>query len=337
MSRIKAEFIWIDGHSPTAKLRSKTKVIEGPITCLTDIPQWSFDGSSTGQAQTGDSDCLLRPVYFIKDPVRGDNHILVLNEVFNADGSIQISNNRAHLREISEKYAHHESLFGIEQEFTFFDGSRPLGWPDKGYPALQGGHYCGIGADEVIGRDIVERHLDVCLNADLHISGVNAEVMPAQWEFQVGPLGPLEVSDQLWLARWLLYRVAEDWNISATLYPKPVKGDWNGAGAHTNFSTKAMRAPGGYEVIITACEKLASNHLAHIELYGAHNEERLTGLHETCNINNFRYGVSDRGASVRIPMMTEKNGYGYLEDRRPSANMDPYLVTAALMETVCGD
>lgn len=332
-----AEYIWIDGNKPTSKLRSKTKILEGGVSTLQDIPEWSFDGSSTKQAQGHDSDCLLRPVFFIKDPVREGNNILVLCEVFNADGTVHISNTRAHLREVSEKFKGHEPWFGIEQEYTFFEGpTKPLGWPEHGFPAPQGGYYCGVGSDEVFGRDIVEDHMKACLKVGLKISGINAEVMPAQWEFQIGPLGPVETSDHIWLGRWLLYRIAENYGVSATLYPKPVKGDWNGAGAHTNFSTKEMREPGGIAVIKEACEKLGNRHKEHMAVYGAHNEERLTGLHETCSIHDFRYGVSDRGASIRIPLQTDRQGCGYLEDRRPAANMDPYQVTAILLETVCG-
>lgn len=236
---------------------------------------------------------------------------------------------------VAEKFAGQEAIFGIEQEYTFFDGDRPLGFPIGGFPAAQGGYYCGVGADEIFGREIVEKHLDHCLAAGLSISGINAEVMPGQWEFQVGPVGPLEVSDQLWIARWLLYRTAEDFNVSATLNPKPVKGDWNGAGAHTNFSTKAMRED--YRAIVAACEALGegSKPMDHVKNYGAGIDERLTGLHETAPWNEFSYGVSDRGASVRIPWQVEKDGKGYIEDRRPNANVDPYVVTRLITDTCC--
>ena len=335
MSKVKAEYIWMDGHKPTQKLRSKTKVIEGPVNSIKNLPIWGFDGSSTNQAEGNDSDCMLKPVCTVPDPIRGGEDILVMCEVMNPDGSVHSSNTRAHLRKITEKFSNEEAWFGIEQEYTLFEGRNPLGWPEGGYPAPQGPFYCGVGADEVFGRDIVEDHMQLCLDAGLELSGINAEVMPGQWEYQIGPLGPLDAADQMWISRWLLYRISEDYGISATLHPKPVKGDWNGAGAHTNFSTKSMREEGGMDVIKEACEKLSKKHDEHINVYGAHNDERLTGLHETCSIREFRYGVSDRGASIRIPMQTANDGYGYLEDRRPSANMDPYKVCSILIETTC--
>ena len=336
MSKVKAEYIWMDGHEPTQKLRSKTKVIEGPVNSINDLPLWGFDGSSTNQAQGNDSDCMLKPVFKVLDPIRGGDDILVMCEVMNADGSVHSSNTRAPLRAVAETFYDEEAWFGIEQEYTLFEGRNPLGWPEGGYPAPQGPFYCGVGADEVFGREIVEDHLQFCMDAGLEVSGINAEVMPGQWEYQIGPLGPLDAADQMWISRWLLYRISEEYGVSATLHPKPVKGDWNGAGAHTNFSTKSMREAGGIDVINAACEKLSKKHDEHINVYGAHNEERLTGLHETCSIKEFRYGVSDRGASIRIPMQTSNDGFGYLEDRRPSANMDPYKVCSILIETTCG-
>jgi len=223
--------------------------------------------------------------------------------------------------------------FGIEQEYTFFDGTHPLGWPDNGFPAPQGGYYCGVGADEIFGREIVEAHGDACLEAGLALAGTNAEVMPGQWEFQIGPVSPLEASDHLWIARWLLYRIAEEWDVTVTLDPKPVPGDWNGAGAHTNFSTKAMRE--NYDPCVAAAEALQANHHEHIINYGPGVELRLTGQHETARFDEFTYGVSDRGASVRIPWQVEKDRKGYIEDRRPNANMDPYVVTRLITNTVC--
>jgi glutamine synthetase len=298
---IKAEYIWIDGTEPTPLLRSKTKV----LSQATDLPIWGFDGSSTNQAPGKASDCVLKPVFSCPDPIRGGSHVLVLCEVL------------------------------IEQEYTMFKGSRPLGFPEhNGYPGPQGPYYCGVGADDVYGRPLVEAHLDACLAAGLSLSGINAEVMPGQWEFQVGPLGPLDVSDQLWVCRWLLHRLGEEYGISVTLDPKPVRGDWNGAGAHTNFSTKAMRE--SYDAVVKAAEALGKNADEHVAGYGHGIEDRLTGSHETAHYSEFTYGVSDRGASVRSPWQVAADGKGYIEDRRPNANMDPYEVTRLLVSTCCG-
>lgn len=335
---VKAEYIWIDGVKPTSKLRCKTKVLLDveEVTSLDQLPVWGFDGSSTQQAEGHASDCALKPVNFYTDPIRGWPHILVMTEVCDPHTmEPHSSNTRAPCAAMAEKHAHEECWFGIEQEYTFFDGIKPLGWPDNGFPAPQGGYYCGVGADEVYGRNIVEEHMDACIEAGLAISGINAEVMPAQWEFQIGPVGAPEVGDQIWIARWLLYRIAEDYGISATLAAKPIKGDWNGAGAHTNFSTKAMREDGGIDVITEACEKLGKRAMLHVENYGADIEDRLTGAHETQRWDQFSYGTSDRGASIRIPWNVAVDGKGYLEDRRPNANADPYVVCKLMIESIC--
>lgn len=334
MALIKAEYIWLDGTQPTATMRSKTKIIEGSVRIASDIPGWGFDGSSTQQATGSKSDCLLTPVRVAKDPIRGGDDMLVLCEVMDAQGKPHATNTRAPLREIARQYEDEVPWFGIEQEYTLFQGDRPFGFPEKGYPAAQGPYYCGVGTGRVFGRALVEAHLDACMRAGLTIAGINAEVMPGQWEFQIGPIDPLAVGDEMWLARWILERLGEDRGITVSYAPKPVPGDWNGAGAHTNFSTKAMREEGGMRVIEEACIKLGLKHADHIAVYGAGNEERLTGKHETCSIREFRFGVSDRGASIRIPIFTAQQKKGYLEDRRPAANMDPYRVAAKLMETI---
>ena len=325
----KAEYIWIDGSQPTAKMRSKTKVIaDGEKPGI-----WGFDGSSTQQATGDNSDVVLNPVLVLPDPLRGGDHVLVMTETLLTDMTPHPSNTRAACAAASEKHGSFDTWFGIEQEYTFFDGIKPLGWPDNGFPAPQGGYYCGVGADEVFGREVVEDHMDACMEAGIHISGINAEVMPGQWEFQIGPVGTPRAADELWLARWLLYRIAEEHGISATLDPKPIRGDWNGAGAHTNFSTNAMRE--SYQPCIDAAEALGSNVDEHIANYGDRIEERLTGEHETQRYDQFSYGESDRGASIRIPWQVVKDQKGYIEDRRPNANCDPYVVTHLITDTVC--
>jgi len=338
------EYIWLDGSTPTRKLRSKTKIIpelgaETDIS-VSDFPSWQFDGSSTGQAEGNSSDCLLEPVTVIPDPIRGLGSYLVMCEVFNADGTAHASNTRAKLRAILEQGAGNTNAwFGFEQEYTLYEGSRPLGFPsERRFPAAQGPYYCGVGADEVYGRDLVEAHLEACLDAGISIVGINAEVMPGQWEYQIGGpnAGPLKASDDLWFSRWLLYRIGEDIGVSATLDPKPVPGDWNGAGMHTNFSTQAMRDPGGIKAIHAACDNMAKHIDAHLAAYGAGYEMRLTGHHETCRYDEYKYGVSDRTASVRIPALVAKEECGYLEDRRPNANADPYEVARVLLQTTCG-
>ncbi|GIG57327.1 glutamine synthetase [Longispora fulva] len=325
----KAEYIWIDGTAPTAKLRSKTRVLADGA----ELPLWGFDGSSTNQALGNASDCVLKPVFTCQDPIRGGDNVLVLCEVLDTAMAPHPTNTRALLTPVADQFADQEPIFGIEQEYTFFADNRPLGFPVGGFPAPQGGYYCGVGSDEIFGRAIVEKHLDHCLAAGLAICGINAEVMPGQWEFQIGPVDAVTASDHLWIARWLLYRTAEDFGVAATLDPKPVRGDWNGAGAHTNFSTRAMRE--GYEPIITACEALGENVLEHVHNYGAGIEGRLTGQHETAPWNVFSYGASDRGASVRIPWQVEVEQKGYIEDRRPNANCDPYVVTRLVVNTCC--
>ena len=328
----KAEYIWIDGTEPTARLRSKTRILEDGRS-HDDLTIWGFDGSSTNQAPGDNSDCVLKPVAVFPDPIRGGDDILVMCEVLLIDMTPHPTNTRAACSAVAEKFASLEPWFGIEQEYTFFKDGRPLGFPVGGYPEPQGFYYCGVGADEVFGRDVVEAHLEACLEAGIGVSGINAEVMPGQWEFQVGPLGPVEVSDHLWVSRWLLYRIAEEFGVSATIDPKPVKGDWNGAGCHTNFSTNTMRE--NYDAIIAACEALGTKADEHVKNYGADIEHRLTGSHETAPWTEYSYGVSNRGASVRIPWQVAVDKKGYIEDRRPNANMDPYVVTRLITDTVC--
>ncbi|MEY4164485.1 MAG: hypothetical protein RL419_327 [Actinomycetota bacterium] len=335
---IQAEYIWIDGTKPTPLLRSKTKVLPDYAGAISDMPidEWGFDGSSTEQATGESSDCILKPVFHCPDPIRGGKNVIVMCEVLlAATGEPHPTNTRAACEAAAKKYADAEMIYGIEQEYTMLrlDGT-PLGFPEGGYPAPQGPYYCGVGAGRVVGREIVERHTQACIDAGLRISGTNAEVMPGQWEFQIGPLSATAVSDHLTVGRWLLHRIAEDYDVVISFDAKPEKGDWNGAGAHTNFSTRAMRD--NYEAVIAACEKLGTRVMEHVENYGHDIQSRLTGKHETAPWNKYSYGVSNRGASVRIPWQVARDKRGYAEDRRPNANCDPYLVTRLILETVLG-
>ncbi len=331
MAKFKFEYIWLDGYKPVANLRSKTKVLDLDASYSGDLdvlPEWSFDGSSTLQAEGHSSDCLLKPVSVYPDPGR-KNAFLVIAEVLNPDGTVHESNTRALIDDDSDDF-----WFGFEQEYVLMQEGLPIGFPQSGYPGPQGPYYCAVGAKNVSGRSIVEEHLDQCLEAGLNITGVNAEVMLGQWEYQCFGKGPKKASDDLIISRYLLNRVGEDYGVSVELHPKPIRGDWNGSGMHTNFSNEQMRKVGGKDYFEAICEAFRPVHEDHIAVYGSENDQRLTGLHETQSIDQFSYGVSDRGASIRIPIGTAQKWVGYLEDRRPASNADPYLVTARIMKTV---
>jgi glutamine synthetase len=332
--KTKLEYIWIDGTEPTATLRSKTKIVDsfdGTVEGPSGTPEWGFDGSSTNQAPGDNSDCVLKPVRVYTNPLEDSNSFLVLCEVYTVDNMPHETNNRSSLQELLTEYKTEEVWVGMEQEYTLYHEGRPLGWPVSEDPDAQGDYYCGRNA----GESVVRAHMDACIDANLHICGINAEVMLGQWEYQIGAENPLVVSDDLWVARWLMEKIAGSYDITVSLDPKPIEGDWNGAGCHTNFSTKVMREEGGDAAIHKAIKKLEYSHREHIEVYGDGNQNRLTGLHETCSINDFRWGVSDRGASVRVPWQVARDEKGYLEDRRPSANCDPYLVSSKLVKTIC--
>ena len=327
----KLEYIWLDGFKPTQSLRSKTRIERDFSGKIEDCPMWSFDGSSTQQAEGNDSDCLLKPVAIFPDPDRSNGY-LVMTEVLNADGTPHESNGRATIDDDDNDF-----WFGFEQEYFLNDPTTnlPLGFPENGYPSPQGQYYCSVGAKNAFGRDIVEDHLDQCLEAGINVEGINAEVATGQWEYQVFAKGAKNAGDQVWVARYLAERNAEKWGVSIDLHPKPIKGDWNGSGMHANFSNEVMRTKGGEELFNKICEAFDGKNIKkHMDVYGAHNEERLTGLHETQSIDKFSYGVSDRGASIRIPIGTVEDGWiGRLEDRRPASNGDPYKIASVIVST----
>jgi glutamine synthetase len=331
MNKSKLEYIWLDGYTPTQELRSKTKIVKDFDGKLESCPMWSFDGSSTLQAEGNSSDCLLKPVAIYPDPDR-INGWLVMTEVMNPDGSPHVSNHRAEIDDDDNDF-----WFGFEQEYFLMDTETdlPLGFPRGGFPGPQGQYYCSVGGRYTWGRDFVEEHLDICLEAGLNVEGINQEVAPGQWEFQVFAKGAKQAGDQIWVARYLLNRVTEKYGYYIELHPKPVHGDWNGSGMHANFSNSTLRTAGSKDVYEKICEAFRPVADEHIKVYGAYNDQRLTGLHETQSINEFSYGVSDRGASIRIPIATVESGWkGWLEDRRPASNANPYEVAARIIKTV---
>ncbi|CAE7627760.1 GLN1, partial [Symbiodinium necroappetens] len=335
-----AEYVWLDADGVT---RSKTMTMTARPIKVTDLKVWNYDGSSTGQADGHNSEVLLKPRAIFNDPFRGYPHVMVLADAWQAwDDQPAKNNTRATCAETMQMYKSLDPWFGIEQEYTLMKPGRvgekaktPLGFnKDDSEPAPQGPYYTGAGYNVAIGRPVADEHYKMCMEAGVKISGINAEVMPGQWEFQVGPCRGIEMGDHLTMARYIMLRVTEKHDCVCSFDPKPKEGDWNGAGCHTNFSVTPMRIlPGGYDTIIKVCEAFGKVAKEHIAEYGEGNDKRLTGKHETCDINTFKYGVANRGASIRIPRDAEKAGRGYMEDRRPAANCDPYRVTNIIMKT----
>jgi len=329
-----ALYLWIGGNN---EIRCKTRT----LFSLNNIPEWNYDGSSTNQAPGDNSEVNLLPVAIFRDPFRkqnlyGKDNILVWCETRHPkDNSPIPTNTRYNCNQLMEKVKKHKPWFGLEQEYTLYkDEKTLLGWSEN-KPIKQGQYYCSVGSNNAIGRKIVEEHYKACLYAGIKISGSNAEVMPGQWEYQVGPCVGIEGGDHLWVSRYLLHRVCENFGVIASLNPKPLK-EWNGAGCHVNYSTLLMREKGGYKEIKKAIDKLSLNHKEHISVYGD-NKNRLTGIHETSSYNSFSCGVANRGASIRIPYQTVNNKCGYFEDRRPASDCDPYLVTGILVNTTLVD
>lgn len=332
MAKLKLEYIWLDGYQPVANLRSKTKIADGDPAnfTLADCPMWNFDGSSTQQAEGRSSDCLLKPVALFPDSTR-KNGFLVMTEVLMPNGEPHPSNTRGTILDDDGAW------FGFEQEYFLTQDGRPLGFPEEGYPGPQGPYYTGVGFNNVgdIARQIVEEHLDLCLDAGINHEGINAEVAKGQWEFQVFGKGSKNAADQMWVARYILLRLCEQYGIDVEFHCKPIRGDWNGSGMHSNFSTTHLREVGGKDYFEKLMDAFRKHHDEHIAVYGPDNHLRLTGLHETQSIDKFSYGLADRGSSIRIPHSFVNDGYkGYLEDRRPNSQGDPYAIASRILKTI---
>lgn len=361
---IPIEYVWIGGYCSNYSygplnyikpftLRSKTKIIytSKNILTLEDIPIWNYDGSSTNQSETKKSEVFIAPKAMFNDPFRENGKLVLCDTYLDSECKTpHESNTRYNADKIFSQKIDEEPWYGIEQEFFLMKSSDnyPIGF-DSLIP--QGQYYCSVGNNNSFGRDIIEKIAKYAIFAGVKLSGWNAEVAPGQWEFQVGPLTGISAGDHLWILRYIMERCTENTPYYIELHPKPiinniiesdikniswtVPTDWNGSGAHTNYSTKNMRQIGGLDIIKKAIDKLYVNHSEHIKYYGEYNNLRLSGKCETSSIDNFTFGVSDRTASIRIPSETVKNGFGYFEDRRPSSLMDPYKVTSMIFATTC--
>ena len=335
------EYIWLDHEN---NYRSKTRILnddgsDGPF-CIEKIPIWNFDGSSTKQADGEDSEVYIKPVYMGRDPFRKQmDSWLVLCDTWLPNGNPHPDNTRVTAMKVfsQQPVIDSETWFGLEQEFFITKMGLPIGmdshtFKDSRTENIQGPYYCGVGTGNCHCREFMDEAVKNMVDSGLNMTGLNFEVAPGQAEFQIMTEG-IDAADELHLARYILMRTAEKHDLTIDLHPKPFKTNLNGSGCHTNYSTKAMREDGGYDLIIAAIEKLKEKHDEHIAIYGKDNDMRLSGKWETADINTFTYGVADRGASVRIPRFTERDKKGYLEDRRPASNMDPYLVTSKIAET----
>ena len=331
MPKFKLEYIWLDGYTPVPNLRGKTQIKEfANFPTLEELPLWGFDGSSTKQAEGHSSDCILKPVAIYPDSTR-NNGALVMCEVLLPDGTAHPSNARAQIPDDENTW------FGFEQEYFLVEDGLPLGFPKGGYPNPQGEYYCGVGFKNVgdVARQIVEEHLDICLDAGINHEGINAEVAKGQWEFQIFGKGSKKAADQIWVARYILNRLCESYGVDVEYHCKPITGDWNGSGMHANFSTEFMRETGGEEYFTKLMAAFEKNRDEHIAAYGPDNHMRLTGLHETQSIDQFSWGIADRGASIRVPHSFKNNGWkGYLEDRRPNSQGDPYAIAGRILKTI---
>ncbi|VVU94420.1 Glutamine synthetase, catalytic domain [seawater metagenome] len=337
-NKIIAEYIWLGGKS---ELRSKARTIvtDKRTLELSDLPNWDYDGSSTNQADGKNSEVIIKPRAIFPCPFRKNSNILVMCDTYTPQDQPLFNNHRDNAVNVFNKCLQEKPWFGIEQEFFMIDGKtqKPVGFPLEGNPNPQGQYYCSVGAGNAVGREFIEEHYQACLDANINISGINAEVALGQWEYQIGPCEGIESGDHLWMSRYILQRVAEKYNVIIDFEPKPVPGDWNGSGCHTNYSTLSMREGNdnntGLDVILQAIDRLGNKHNEHMKIYGTGNELRMTGLHETSRYDEFSFGVANRGSSVRIPNKTKQQQKGYFEDRRPSSNMDPYQVTSKIFET----
>lgn len=349
MPKVILEYVWLDAKQ---KFRTKVKIVDeihhynstDSKHWSKNAPMWNYDGSSTGQAEGHDSEILLKPYLAVYSPYDEKTpKFYVFCESLNKDGTPAEGNTRHTCVKYFEQDRVKESdpIFGMEQEFYVLKDGKPLVWSDN--PEPQGDYYCGVGHQSIgRGRAFLEEMTNIINDDDLklNITGTNMEVGPGQMEVQLCEHG-LEAADKMLVMRFFMIIEAEARDLEVDFTPKPsiLSGpEWNGSGCHVNFSTKEMREDGESPLsavlaMANALQNLKDNHSSQVQYLGSeNNRKRLTGENETSSYDTFTYGVAHRGASARIPRQCVKDLKGYIEDRRPGSDMDPYVVLPLICE-----
>lgn len=336
------EYIWIDGRG---NLRSKYRTAFPKFDSYADaahnyiaVKDWNYHDSSTYQASTENTEIALIPVaYYLNPFFEQGRAFLILCKTYNADGSPTNTNFRHDAEKLFESSTSHylDPYFRINQEYFIIQSSGTTNFaPLCSYEQPQPDYYCGVG--NVTLRNLAEKHYQYCLNAHLKISAVNAEMEPTQWQFQIGPSSKISASDELWVARYILVKLSEEFRVCICFKPKSLPNPSNSSSLHlhTSFSTQETRDAqnqNGLKCIYQYIDRLSKKHTEHICIYG-HNSNR---VHSGSDYHTFSFASGYRGNNICIPKSVLKAGCGYLEDMRPASNADPYRVTAAIFSTAC--
>lgn len=317
-NKVQATYIWIDATGENIRL--KDRILNEIPKLIADIPKWSY--AENPPYQTGSSiEMMLYPRALYRNPFKPGKHdVIVMCDTYQPDGSPFHTNHRHAMQTSVDKTIEQEPIFGIEQKYTLLDEQgQPFIRPKN--ELMEGTNYCGVGFNGIYARDLVESHALACLYAGIDFSGTNADEFPLQWRYKIGPSVGIQAADDLWVSRYILVRIAEEFGICVTL--KSIEGDRNQTRAHINYSTAAMRADGGIKVIREAIKLLEHEHNEHLKVFDAHESK----------IDTFSWDVADRNVSVRVPESVAESEKELLKDRGPPSNMDPYVVCNALLTT----
>nr|CAH7745052.1 unnamed protein product [Callosobruchus chinensis] len=315
--KVQLTYLWIDHTGEN--LRSKTRTLDFSPSTYKEVPIWNFNGFHTMKAPKEKSDYYLVPVSLYNDPIRRGANKIVLCETFDADEKPCKTNHRQKCVEALNKVCDHEVYIGFEQDYYIMgsDG-RPFGWPPMGEPISDRQYYASMCT--VIGREITECIYRALLYAGVNVYSDCAEPAPSQWELKTNGERGVKPADDMWFSRWLMQRIAEDFGLCISFQPF-VSPRWSKSGLHVTYSTKKMRDNDGMKYIQETIKKLEKCHTEMLKIYKS-----------TYLGDKFTSGIGDRTASVRIPKIVADKKKGFIEDRRPAGNADPYKIMEALIK-----